>query len=144
MQIERFIAILDAYGGDDRRWPEAERESALALLAASPEACAAREDALAFDGLLDALPAEAVPAGLHEAVLTGAPRASRRMSLLDLIWPGAPLWRPAMAFAASIALGIAVGIGVLDLPAFDGSGGDTLIADDIVSTWGLDDAAGGG
>lgn len=38
MTLDRLQTILDAYGGNPERWPAAEREAALALLASSAEA----------------------------------------------------------------------------------------------------------
>ena len=38
MTYERFEHLADAYGGDLRRWPEAEREAARDLMAADPRA----------------------------------------------------------------------------------------------------------
>ena len=40
MTYERFETLADAYGGDLRRWPEAEREAGRALLNADPRAAA--------------------------------------------------------------------------------------------------------
>lgn len=56
MKLERFSEILAAYGADAERWPAGERSAAEALLAASPEARAARADTRGLDRLLDELP----------------------------------------------------------------------------------------
>jgi len=53
----RLLEIIAAYGADPRRWPEAERSEAEALLARSEPARAALAEARALDGLLDGLPA---------------------------------------------------------------------------------------
>lgn len=51
----RFARILEAYGAEPRRWPEAERAAALAFLDARPElAKPMLEEARALDALLDA------------------------------------------------------------------------------------------
>ena len=42
MTPERFRALLDSCGADLRRWPEAERDAARALLASDPPSCAPR------------------------------------------------------------------------------------------------------
>jgi hypothetical protein len=52
MSMERFKRLLDAYGADARRWPEADWTRAQSLLSASPEAAAA------LDSLLDHHPAQ--------------------------------------------------------------------------------------
>src|SRR5690606_1457714 len=53
MTRERFENLADAYGGDLRRWPEAEREAGRALAAADPRAAALLLEADAVDALLD-------------------------------------------------------------------------------------------
>jgi hypothetical protein len=52
MTIARLRTILDAYGAAASRWPEEEREAALALIAQSPEARAAVAGAAALDATL--------------------------------------------------------------------------------------------
>jgi hypothetical protein len=77
MTTERFAALLDAYGADPARWPEAERADARALLERSPQARVRRDAAAALDVLLDrAATAEPSPA-LAERILAQAPRAPR-------------------------------------------------------------------
>ena len=51
MKADRFLIIVEAYGADPARWPEAEREAALAYVA---EAGAAAEALLAEARALDA------------------------------------------------------------------------------------------
>ena len=53
LSLERAAALLDAYGALPDRWPEAERETMLALLAKSPELRAQRDAAASLDSLLD-------------------------------------------------------------------------------------------
>ena len=53
MTIERLRQILDAFGADPARWPKAERDGALALLATSPEAQRLRDEARRLDALLN-------------------------------------------------------------------------------------------
>ena len=53
LSLERAIALLDAYGALPERWPEAEREAMLTLLAKSPELRAQRDTAAGLDSLLD-------------------------------------------------------------------------------------------
>ena len=53
LSLERAAALLDAYGALPDRWPEAEREAMLALLAKSPELRAQRDAAAGLDSLLD-------------------------------------------------------------------------------------------
>jgi hypothetical protein len=53
MNMDRFQELLDAYGAEPARWPEAERDAASALLADSGEARARLAEARALDELLD-------------------------------------------------------------------------------------------
>lgn len=53
LSLERAVALLDAYGALPDRWPEAEREAMLALLAKSPELRTHRHAATSLDSLLD-------------------------------------------------------------------------------------------
>ncbi|HYE00512.1 MAG TPA: hypothetical protein VEH84_14095, partial [Alphaproteobacteria bacterium] len=80
MDAARLRALLDAYGARPERWPPAERAAALALLAASAEARAARAEAAALDALLDLAAAPAPSAALVGRILgdAAAPRGWRR------------------------------------------------------------------
>ena len=53
LSLERAATLLDAYGALPERWPEAEREAILAMLAKSPELRAQRDTAANLDSLLD-------------------------------------------------------------------------------------------
>jgi len=73
LPISRFRELVDAYGSRPHRWPEAEREPALALLAASEEAkriCAAAQ---ALDELLDEDPPVVASPALVARILSTAP-----------------------------------------------------------------------
>ena len=72
MTLERFTAIVEAYGARPERWPEAERAAALGLLERSPEAVAVRTAAARLDGFLDRVPAAAPSDALVARVLAGA------------------------------------------------------------------------
>ncbi len=56
MSEDRFTTILDAYGANPSRWPEAEREAAIAFISANPHATGLAE-AEQTDGWLDMLTA---------------------------------------------------------------------------------------
>lgn len=121
MNLERFATIVDAYGAEPARWPDAERAAALALLLASTEARARREAASALDGLLATLPPARPSADLREAVLAAAPRRRGRAGLF-----GGLGWRPVgAALAASFLLGLIVG-GVIDGPSATAADGSQL------------------
>jgi hypothetical protein len=75
--LERLRDILDAYGGDPERWPDAERRAALDLLARSAEARRLCDEALRLDAALDLLPAAQPSPGLEERVIAAAQRAAQ-------------------------------------------------------------------
>lgn len=52
MDLERFGQLVDAYGGNEAAWPDAERDAAQRLLAAEPRARALKRAAQALDGEL--------------------------------------------------------------------------------------------
>ena len=72
MTYERFETLADAYGGDLRRWPEAEREAARLLKETDPRAAALLADADRLDALLDAAPRAVASHALREQVLASA------------------------------------------------------------------------
>jgi ferric-dicitrate binding protein FerR (iron transport regulator) len=98
MTPERLQSLLEAYGAEPRRWPEAERAEALALLQAEPRLRdgAARERRL--DALLDRL---AAPKATPEFVARIG-RTPRR------IWVG--FAAQAAALAAAAICGLYVGL----------------------------------
>ncbi|MEW6272886.1 MAG: hypothetical protein AB1689_26725, partial [Thermodesulfobacteriota bacterium] len=69
IDLERLATLLDAYGGDPLRWPDGERDAALALIAGSAEARRMQEEARRLDAVLDALPAAAPSPGLAERIV---------------------------------------------------------------------------
>lgn len=126
MTLQRLQQLLDAYGAAPERWPEAEHDAALLLLAHSPAARAQREEAAYLDALLDlasgahpsaelvprilaAVSAETIPAqhsgtGPAQGHRSGyhQPRAARRHGTrAQSHW----MWRwPTLAAAASLAI----------------------------------------
>ena len=119
ISIDRFRTLLDAYGAMAQRWPEAERDAALALVARSAEARTLMDDARKLDDLLDSLPVAEPSPELAGRILAAAPvaapapAASRRSGwvgrFLGALWPELPAWRPAAALAASLACGLVTG-----------------------------------
>ncbi|MEJ0026630.1 MAG: hypothetical protein WDN01_11435 [Rhizomicrobium sp.] len=68
-----------------------------------------------LDRLLAMVPAPAVPAALERRILDDFDRLAARGRVAtalrraaDLVWPGAPVWQPAMAFAVSLMIGLGV------------------------------------
>ncbi|MGE4291525.1 MAG: hypothetical protein AB7E32_04870 [Desulfovibrio sp.] len=119
MDGNRFKRILDAYGANPRRWPETERDAALAYMRTSPEAEALRERAMDLDLLLDAVPAAQPSEVLRRGVLAGRADAGGSVGswgrwLADLLGDalgGLPARRmAATVLAASFLGGVALGV----------------------------------
>lgn len=107
MTIERFEHLASAYGGDLRRWPEGERQAALALMGADPRAPAACARAQALDGLLDAVPRAAPSASLREHVIASAAGAGLRARRRPVFDPLACL--SGAGWAAAACAGVVMG-----------------------------------
>jgi len=76
-------------------------------------------DALWADAALKRLPAVPVPPALGSRILKDFDRLAERRRAgfrgwyaraTAAIWPGVPVWRPAIAFGAALAIGLAVGV----------------------------------
>lgn len=95
MNIERFQEILDAFGADPRRWPEAERGGALALIAGSDAARSRQAEARRLDVLLDEislpvrldLDAAAIVAGVKDASGNVRLFRARKAMPFSVGWP---------------------------------------------------------
>ncbi|MFN7055821.1 hypothetical protein [Hyphomonas sp.] len=134
----RLLELIECWGADTLSWPEAERASAEALLAAHPDRFAnALAAARALDAAFDALP-EAVPsAALTEAILAAAPRPRRKAARgwLGLKTP----WAPASGFAAAVA-GLMMGLTMA--PAASAADEiDTEVQELVISALGFDVSA---
>lgn len=77
MKRDRFHDLAETFGGDLARWPEAERDAARGLLAATPELRAVLDQAAALDALLDASPTPLPSQALRDRVIAAAPKPSR-------------------------------------------------------------------
>jgi len=102
MTQERFLEILEAYGADPARWPEAEREAAQAYADAHPDLVA---QAIETERQLDALlgPAEAEVSPLLEArILRQAPQPKPAVF---------EHWRLTGAVAAAVLVAVTIGFG---------------------------------
>jgi hypothetical protein len=110
MTAERFIQIVEAYGADPARWPEAERAAAQAFADAHPQIAA---DALAAEAALDAMlgEAEAVPSDLLE----------RRIMKRLPVPAAAPRWQVPAAAAAALLVGAFIGFASGALTVTDGA-----------------------
>ncbi len=114
MTNERLLELIEAYGAEPGAWPEDERASAEARLAADPGRFAgALSEARELDMMFEAAPYADVPAGLAERILSDAPVAQARKSGLAarlgrLIAPNGMRW-PAGAALASLMMGLVAG-----------------------------------
>jgi hypothetical protein len=97
MTLERFAAIVDAYGAEPRAWPEAERDAALAFHESSPQAQGLRRAARALDDLLAGSETPVADRGLEARIMAGF-KSSRRPQFNRLIG--------ASAIAASLVIGV--------------------------------------
>ncbi|MSO69240.1 MAG: hypothetical protein EXQ98_03025 [Alphaproteobacteria bacterium] len=111
MTLERLGTLLDAYGGDLRRWPEPARSTAEALIARDGAARQLFNQALALDALLDEASAPAPSHALKARLIVRARPALWRQGF-GALWPFGPAWQPAAAFALIAALGISLGVTV--------------------------------
>jgi hypothetical protein len=101
MDRERFNHLLEAYGGDFRRWPAEERAGAAVFVAQDVEATAALKEAQALDRVFDQANAEPGDTSqLAARILAQAPRAQ---PWLDR--------RAMLALAACAVFGVVLGYG---------------------------------
>lgn len=130
----RVAALIDAYGASPERWPEAERQQALALLAQSASARELLHAARSLDLLLNMAPVDLPSAALEDRIMAARPRPVAQPSLAsparrDIRPPLlARLWNnyrsaafPTGMLAASIVLGMGFGSAVNTTSLFDTS-----------------------
>lgn len=139
MTLERLTQLINAYGSDPRRWPEAERAAAVLLLR-SPEARRVQTEARALDDLLDIV----VPAPAGEELRC---RIQDRVHLRPTpVTPAHPLpiwyfrswWPQAAALAAAVVLGFLIGARVLPAQsekAVEVEVGDWLFGTGMMDGW---------
>lgn len=125
MTLDRFSLLIEAYGADAGRWPDAERAAAHALLACSAEAQAMIEREHALDVLLDTVQAPQPSAGLQAKIMAAAPRRASAPSHVQTetglrgVFAGAigavmpDMWRPASVFGMAAVLGVVLGLNMM-------------------------------
>lgn len=117
MTPSRFAEILEAYGAAPQRWPEAERDAALALVERSAEIRAQLSRAAALDTALDRWtdpPMPHIDARALTAVVTAAPqRRIRLRTPFRFGWPSIA-WPNVAGLAAAALAGFLVGWSGLD------------------------------
>ena len=113
MTPERFRHITEAYGASPDRWPQGERDAALALVnAGDGEALAALADARALDGLLDAHAVAPPSKELMRRIVESAPTRPARA-----FWRRPRIWFSGVGFVGAGAAGIAAGALLVSLLA---------------------------
>lgn len=124
MDLLRFAALCDAYGGVIARWPAAEREAANRL-ARTPEGARLLARADRLDTVLDAWVVTPASSSLIERVAAGGPRPSRRMPIG---------WWPSLA-GLTLAGAVAGSLLVSALPPLATGGDEAGYADTAFGTW---------
>lgn len=112
MTLDRFLDLLDRHGPVIDRWPTSDRDEAEALLAVSVEARSAMADARAVAAALNDLRVAPPSAAMLGRILDTAPRPRRWISEILA-------WRPAIAFAAALVVGVYLGAMVPTVQAND-------------------------
>ena len=126
MTIERFSQLLEAYGGKAKRWPIAEQFAALKLLEQSVEARRLQQSALTLDRLLNSVQISPPSAALRERILAQVQPLTLQaqdvwqwfIQLIVGTTPREHVWRPAVALATPLLLGIVIGW-LTPLPEYD-------------------------
>ena len=118
MKAERFRQLLDSYGGDASRWPASLRGEMLEFVDAHPEARNWLHEARHMDLLLDSY--QPSTADLTERIMGALPR-SFVDRVLEWLLPALPSqwWRPALAGAMPLVLGVAIGLSELSVVGAD-------------------------
>lgn len=109
LTLERFEALVAAYGGDFARYPERERAGAEALVARSREARRIFEAARALDALLRSARAELPPRMELEARLGSIPKVYAQERSVITLLPFRTRGRAVLAAAAAVLLGVMSG-----------------------------------
>lgn len=108
MNAERLDQLIKAYGADRRRWPDAERVAAEALMAAEPDAARPLFEARQIDAVLDASPRPVVSAALRDRVIASALAAGLTPKRARAAWDRLVLWLGA-GWAAAACAGVIAG-----------------------------------
>jgi len=87
MDAKRFAALAEAYGGDPRRWPQAEREAAT-IFASTEAGQAISRHAGSLDALLDSYGVPHPGKTLHDTILRTAGRHIVRRRRQRFWWLG--------------------------------------------------------
>ena len=106
MNKDRFFSIVDAYGAEPRRWPDADREGALAFAEVEAEAGAHLRRAAEIDRVLDENRPLAPSPAMRRRILNAAPTAARDAGRIN--W-----WAPSAGLVAAGVAGLMFGATLL-------------------------------
>lgn len=110
MSIDRLKILTEAYGADQRHWPEADREVAKGEIARDQAAARALLfDAAQTDAALDASPRPAVSNALRDRVLASALSAGLTPRQARKVWDRLVIWFAA-GWAAAACAGVVAGV----------------------------------
>jgi len=156
--LAKLSGLLDIYGPDAKRWPEAGRDELQLLLQSHPEGRRMLREAQALAQVMDAAPSMTASTDLKAGIVAAAignndrearvvPIAAgrkRRQSTANTQSLGR-LW-PAAALAASFAVGLYLGVSGVGGQTFDGAfqfaALSSTVSDADSDSW-LDNGAGG-
>ncbi|WP_292114281.1 hypothetical protein [Brevundimonas sp.] len=111
MTAERFLALVEAWGADPRRWPTDERSAAEAFAAAHPgQARAALAEAESIDALLQASGSPAPSLALRDRVLASAASAGLQARRAGRRWMDRLGLALGAGWAAAACAGVAAGV----------------------------------
>ena len=129
--INRLAEVLEIFGPDASRWPEAERDQLEALAGRDVAAGKLVAEARALASVMAHAPAGEAGAELKARILAAAGREMQSdklvrqpsQSVLSRFfgagWSFVPTWQSAAVMAASLACGIYLGASGLTQPVFD-------------------------
>lgn len=132
MNQDQFRELLDTYGAKEANWPEESRPGARALLERNEAATRLLRECQAFDDALDRYQVDIDVRDLAGRIMAAVPGPSRpgrtgkgtRLldRILDWLMPAdtSPrnLWRPAVAAALPLLLGVTIG-STVNMDGFD-------------------------
>ena len=117
---DRALAVLETYGADIARWPDADRRDLAALIEQDPVLSERMREERALDTLLASAPVEPASYALQSRILDqlqGRQVADEALSsvnfwrqLMSVLWPYGSAVVPAGALAVSVVLGGAFGV----------------------------------
>ncbi len=156
--LARLSDLLDIYGPDAKRWPEAGRDELQSLLQSHPEGRRMLREAQALAQVMDAAPSMTASTNLKAGIVAAAVGSKDREARVVPIASGRKrrgstantqnlgrLW-PAAALAASFAVGLYLGVSGIGGQTFDDAiqfaALSSTVSDTDTDSW-LDNGTGG-